>query len=257
MKALIIEDEDLAAQRLIRMLKEIQPDMELFGPLDSIDATLKHLQENNQYDLLILDIQLADGKSFSIFTKIKIQTPIIFTTAYDEYAIKAFELNSIDYLLKPIKKEKLASSLEKYNTLKEYYKQNPFNEFTNLIKNLTLGKQQLYKTRFLVNGGNSLIPVMTDQIAYFFADDKVVFMVTKENKRFLINHTIEDLEEKLNPQEFYRVNRQFIVSISSIIKIHNYFNYKLKLDVTPNSNIEIIVSKARVGNFKDWMNGIH
>jgi two-component system LytT family response regulator len=255
MKVLIIEDEELAAKRLAQLLLELEPDMEIHGTIDSVKETVKHLQTGAVYDLLLLDIQLADGKSFSIFDHLKIDTPIIFTTAYDEYAIKAFELNSIEYLLKPINKEKLKAGLDKLRKIKDFYSLGPFQEqLKSLFKNLH-PNQAMYKTRFLVNKGDTLLPVNTSEIAYFYAEDKVLFLVTFENKRFLINHTLEELEHKLNPQHFFRVNRQFIVSVSSIQKVHNYFNYKLKLELKPDPQMEIIISKAKNTDFKNWMNG--
>jgi DNA-binding LytR/AlgR family response regulator len=255
MKALIIEDEDRAAKRLIQLIREIEPGMELEGPIDSIEASVKHLQQSRDYDLLFLDIQLADGKSFSIFEKINITIPVIFTTAYDEYAIRAFELNSIDYLLKPINKEKLQNSIDKFKKIRSFYAKGDVHpDFREMFKTL-VHPAQLYKTRFLVNKGDVLIPVGTNEVAYFVAEDKALLMVTTENKRYMINHSLEELEQKLNPQHFFRINRQVIASVGSIRKVHNYFNYKLKLELMPDAVIEVIVSKARTSDFKAWMNG--
>jgi two-component system, LytTR family, response regulator LytT len=253
MKVLIVEDEIFAAERLSFMLKEIIPDVEISGPIDSVESTVQHLKTHRTYDLLFLDIQLADGKSFSIFEKIDVSIPVIFTTAYDEYSMKAFEVNSIDYLLKPISIEKLILSIEKFNKIKTHYAQSPV-DYHDLIKKLTGEKTQPYKTRFLVNRGDSLIPVSINEIAYFCADEKVVFLVTKENKRYIINNTLEELETKLNPSQFFRVNRQHIIAIDSIRKVHTYFNYKLKLEIIPDPKEEIIVSKNRTSEFKLWMN---
>jgi two-component system, LytTR family, response regulator LytT len=254
MKILIVEDENFAAERLQLLLKEIVPDIQIYGPVDSVEGTIQHLKANPAYDLLFLDIQLADGKSFSIFEKVNVTIPVIFTTAYDEYAIKAFEVNSIDYLLKPISKEKLAASIEKFNKIKNHYAQSPI-DYNELLKKLTSEKTQQHKTRFLVSRGDSLIPVSSNEIAYFCAEEKVVFLVTTDNKRYIISHTLEELECKLNPSTFFRVNRQFIVAFSAIQKVHNYFNYKLKLDIIPDPKTDVIVSKTRTSEFKQWMNG--
>lgn len=254
MKALIIEDEDLAAKRLMKLLNEIEPELSLYGPIDTIEGAVKHLDSNAAYDLIFLDIQLADGKSFLIFDKVKVNVPIIFTTAYDEFAIRAFELNSIDYLLKPINTEKLRNALDKFKKVKDFYTNDSTGkDIMEMIRTLQMPTK--YKTRFLVNKGDTLIPVPAQDIAYFYAEDKVVFLVTHENKKYLINYTIEDLEQKLDPKHFFRVNRQFLTSLSSIKKVHNYFNYKLKLELQPDSGIEVIVSKARTSDFKGWMNG--
>jgi Response regulator of the LytR/AlgR family len=254
MKALIIEDEDLAAQRLVKLLNNLEPEMEVSGPIDTIEGAVKHFQSNPQYDLIFLDIQLADGKSFLIFDKVKIDIPIIFTTAYDEFAIRAFELNSIDYLLKPINTQKLRNALDKLKKLREFYSKPEANrDLVEMLRSLQLPAS--YKTRFLVNKGDTLIPVSTREIAYFYAEDKVVFLVTHENKKYLINYTLEELEQKLDPKQFFRINRQFLASLASIRKVYNYFNYKLKLDLLPDPDIEIIVSKARTSDFKAWMNG--
>jgi len=256
MKALIIEDEDLAAQRLKKLLGEIEPDLTPYGPIDSIEGTVKHLQEDPSYDLIFLDIQLADGKSFSIFDKVKINVPVIFTTAYDEYAIRAFEINSIDYLLKPIHKDKLSNAIDKFRKIREFYSTGDVNkDLMTMVRTLQSKSRQLYKSRFLVNKADTLIPISINEIAYFYAEDKVVFLTTTENKKYLINYTLEELEQKLDPHLFFRVNRQLISSLGSIRKVHNYFNYKLKLDIFPDPCMEVIVSKARTSDFKAWMNG--
>jgi DNA-binding LytR/AlgR family response regulator len=256
MKALIIEDEDLAAKRLMQLLLEIEPGMELFGPIDSVEGAVKHLQSVPSYELIFLDIQLADGKSFSIFDKVKINVPVIFTTAYDEYAIRAFELNSIDYLLKPINAEKLRNAIGKFKGIQEFYAKEDVNrDLMEMIRSLQSKTLPVYKSRFLLNKGDMLIPLSTREIAYFFAEDKVVFLTTLDHKKFLINYTLEELELKLDPHQFFRVNRQFIASLDAIRKVHNYFNYKLKLDLCPDPEIEVIVSKARTSDFKAWMNG--
>jgi DNA-binding LytR/AlgR family response regulator len=255
-KALIIEDEDLAATRLINLLKQIEPDIVIEGPIDSVKQAVNYLQHNKQPDLLFLDIQLADSKSFAIFDQVKVDAPIIFTTAYDEFAIKAFELNSIDYLLKPINREKLESSIEKFKKLREYYNNENFNgQLKSLLSSIKAHTEDTYKTRFLVNKGDELLPITTNQTAYFYAEDKAVFLVTKENKKYLISFSLEDLEQKLDPKIFFRVNRQFICSIEAIFKVHNYFNYRLKLELRPMTEMEVIVSKSRTADFKGWMNG--
>lgn len=256
MKILIVEDEELAAERLSQLVKEIEPGAEIYGPIDTVTATVSHLKTHSDYDLILLDIQLADGKSFSIFEEFEVVTPVIFTTAYDEYALQAFELNSIDYLLKPVKREKLKSSLEKFRKLKEYYGAgNPNAQLYELLKNLKIPKTTVYKDRFLISKGDAMVPVKVSEISCFYAEDKEVFLLTHENKRYIIPHSIEELSAKLDPKLFFRVNRQFIISADSIRKVHNYFNFKLKVEMNADPKLEIIVSRSKTTDFKAWMNG--
>jgi two-component system, LytTR family, response regulator LytT len=256
MKILLIEDEELAAARLIQLIKEMEPESEIYGPLDTISATLAHLGTNPVYDLILLDIQLADGKSFTIFEECDITTPVIFTTAYDEYALKAFELNSIDYLLKPVNREKLKASIEKFRKLKDFYtSENPNNQLYEMIRNLKTPELSGYKNRFLISKGDAMVPVKVSEIACFYAEDKEVFLLTYENKRFIIPHSIEELSAKLDPKLFFRVNRQFVISADSIRKVHNYFNFKLKVEIDADPKLDIIVSRSKTAAFKAWMNG--
>lgn len=256
MKILIVEDEEPAAERLTKMVKEIEPEADIHGPIDSVSATVAHLNSKPVYDLILLDIQLADGKSFTIFEECNVITPVIFTTAYDEYALQAFELNSIDYLLKPINREKLKSSLEKFKKLKEYYGvENPNNQLYEMIRSLKTSGTPMHKDRFLVSKGDVLVPVKVSEVACFYAEDKEVFLITYDNKRFIIPFTIEELSIKLDPQIFFRVNRQFIISSDAIRKVHNYFNFKLKVELFIDPKLEIIVSRSKTSAFKAWMNG--
>jgi DNA-binding LytR/AlgR family response regulator len=256
MKILIVEDEEPAAARLVQLVNDIEPDADIHGPLDTVSATISHLKTNPEYDLILLDIQLADGKSFTIFDECDIVTPVIFTTAYDEYALKAFELNSIDYLLKPVNREKLKTSLEKFRKLKEFYGAgNPNGQLYEMIRNLKTPGKSTYKDRFLISKGDAMVPVKVSEIACFYAEEKEVFLLTHDNKRYIIPHTIEELSEKLDPKLFFRVNRQFIVSSEAIFKVHNYFNFKLKVEITADPKLEIIVSRSRTTAFKAWMNG--
>jgi two-component system response regulator LytT len=256
MKILLVEDEELAAERLAQLVKEIEPEAEIHGPIDTVTATIAHLKTNPGYDLILLDIQLADGKSFTIFEECDVVTPVIFTTAYDEYALQAFELNSIDYLLKPVNREKLKLSLDKFRKLKEYYSsESPNSQLYEMIRNLKMPQLSGYKNRFLINKGDLMVPVKASEISCFYAEDKEVFILTHDNKRHIIPHSIEELSIKLDAKLFFRVNRQFIISIDSIRKVHNYFNFKLKVEINTDPALEIIVSRSRSTSFKAWMNG--
>lgn len=253
MKILIVEDEYLFFVELKKMLQEINLAFEILGNVTSIEKAIAWFRENHPPDLIFLDIQLEDGLCFEIFDKIKIKCPVIFTTSFDNYAIKAFELNSIDYLLKPVNKEKLAKSLIKHQELKntapgEEHYSNIFKAFEKLKEG-----SELYKTRFLIYKGDNLISIEAGEIAYFFSEDKVTFIVTKNNQKFITNSSLDELEEQVNPSVFFRVNRQFIISFYSIIKIGAYFNYRYKLEVKPAIDKDIIVSREKSQSFKKWL----
>ena len=251
--ALIIEDEELAASRLKRLIKENFDDIHILATHDSIDATVVYLNENPKPDLLFLDIQLADGLSFEIFNRIKVQSPVIFTTAFDEYAIKAFQVNSIAYLLKPIKLDELKESIAKFREIKQYFSEEELNlKISNLFHQYSKQSSE-HKSRFLINKGEHLISVKADEIAYFYTEDKAVFLIDNNGNRHIINQSLETLEAKLNPRQFFRISRQYLISITSVKKISNYFNYKLKLNLQPETDKLIVVSRAKAVEFKKWL----
>lgn len=252
-KVLIIEDEELAALRLQKMLKQGKEEIIVLGILDSIESSVKWINNHQTPDLIFLDIQLSDGISFEIFNQVELKCPVIFVTAYDAYALKAFELNSIDYLLKPLRQELLDKSIEKFQKIKQQFSSSDmFQKMQQIIESYSLSGKA-FKTRFLINKGETVISVKTDEIAYFFAEEKVVFMVLNNNQKHIINYSLDQLEQNLDPDNFFRVNRQFIVSEHSIEKISNYFNYKLKINLKPQAGESIIVSKSRVTEFKEWL----
>jgi len=255
MNILIVEDEKLAANRLISLIKELEKDAIIIDTLNSVEKAIVWFKSNDPPDLIFLDIQLSDGLCFNIFKEIKVNSPVIFTTAYDEYALKAFEINSVDYLLKPIKTEKLGQALEKYNLLRNSFSSAQLNfDAQKLIESIQNSTPK-YTTRFLVNKGNSLLIVEINDIAWFHAEDKMVFLTTFDNKKYPINNTLDKLEKLIEPKMFFRTGRQFLVSPRAINKIHNYFNYRLKIDLQPSPEIEVIVSKAKVLEFKEWLTG--
>jgi DNA-binding LytR/AlgR family response regulator len=256
MKILIIEDEELAAKRLKLLIHELEPEAAISGPLDTVDASVAHLKTNPHYDLIFLDVQLADGKCFSIFSECDVAIPVIFTTAYDEYALKAFDLNSVDYLLKPVNRDKLKQAIDKFHRLKDYFKtENPENSILEWVKKLNIPNKQLYKERFLISKSDTFFTINTSEVACFYAEEKEVFLLTLNNKRHIIPHTIDDLCAKLDPRQFFRVNRQYIVASAAIRKVHHFFNFKLKVELTVDPTREIIVSRARTAAFKSWLNG--
>ncbi|MBA4367022.1 MAG: DNA-binding response regulator [Desulfobacterium sp.] len=252
MKVVIIEDEMAASRRLEKMLKKIDPQIEILAMLDSIDDTVNWLTNNGEPDIIFADIQLSDGVCFDIFKHVQTKSAVIFTTAYDEYAVEAFKVNSIDYLLKPINPEALSRSIEKFHNLKMTYAESDKNRFESLLSMLDqTGKD--YKSRFLVKTGQNMKIVSTNEIAYFLIENQLVFLITKQNNRFLIEQTLDELEKRLDPKLFFRINRQMIISLDSVRTIHPYFNSRLKLDVTPDRELEILVSRMKVNDFKKWI----
>ncbi|MDX9798886.1 MAG: LytTR family DNA-binding domain-containing protein [Bacteroidales bacterium] len=248
MKVVIIEDEALAAERLERMLNELVPDIVIAAKLTSIELSVIWLK-GNCVDLIFLDIQLTDGLSFSIFDRVEVKTPIIFTTAYDQYAIKAFELNSISYLLKPIKKQSLENSLQKYQSLKSAYSIN----FENLLSNLK--GETGYKKRFLVQIADKYKKVETERIAYFFAFEKNVFFRTTEGQTYPLDMTLDQVEKVIDPALFFRINRKYIVNINAISNMISWAKRRIKVELAPvvDDNTDTIVSMERYSEFKKWL----
>lgn len=253
MNILIIEDEKLAAQRLASLISDEVADANIIDIITSVEKAIAWFKSNVPPDLIFLDIQLSDGLCFNIFKETEVNSPIIFTTAYDAYALKAFELNSVDYLLKPIKLEKLKLAIGKYEKLRNTFSSSQLNFDVQKLVETIQGSKRDYTSRFLVNKGNSLVIIDVSDIAYFHAEDKMVFITTFDNKKYLINNTLDKLEKSLEPKKFFRTARQFLVTAKAINKIHNYFNYKLKLDLQPPPETDVIVSKARVSDFKEWL----
>jgi DNA-binding LytR/AlgR family response regulator len=251
MKIIIIEDEQPAFKRLTKLVKAYDAEIEILGHADSIATAITLIKEFPHADLALMDIELADGQSFEIFKQIEVPFPIIFTTAYDEYAVKAFKVNSIDYLLKPIEPEELKQAFTKLEKLQQ--PQNGIN-IHQLLSSFKQKDAVVYKQRFLVKLGQKLISVPTSEIAFFNASDKVVYLYNKENKRFIIDSTLDELEGMLDPLQFYRINRQYLANLNAIDTISTYFNGKLKLHLKPSVEEEVLVSRERATEFKNWLN---
>ncbi len=253
-KVLIVEDEERAAERLERLILQYDPSFEIVFKTDSVEGTVNYLQKEESIDLIFMDIQLADGISFMIFEQVNISIPVIFVTAYDTFAIRAFEVNSIDYLLKPLETNKLNNALEKFKNLQSYYSKDGWTErLSEFISNYNNPKVE-YKSRFLVSKGDSLIPIQTEQVAYFQAEDKAVMLINLQNQRFFISYTLDQLESLLDPVNFFRANRQYLISLKSVTRVHNYFNSKLKLELNPLSGEDVIISREKAQSLKNWMN---
>jgi len=250
MRVLIVEDETLAAQRLQHLLKECDPSIEIVGVCESVEETVEVLQRQPSADLLLMDIQLSDGHSFEIFKKIQIRKPVIFTTAYDQFALEAFKHFSIDYILKPITAVSLRIALEKYKLLKSFMSP----DYSGLLSTLaSMQPANEYKNRFLAKVGQRLFFVDINDIAFFQAENKIVYLVDKEGNRFVIDYTLEKLEALLDPKLFFRLNRKFIVKVTAIDHIKPFYNNRLKLSVKGASSCdEMIISRERVAEFKAW-----
>jgi len=248
-KVLIIEDEQPAAKRLEKLLSEISSGFEIMQLCDSIESSVQFFKSGNMPDLVMLDVQLGDGLSFDIFKQVDISCPVIFTTAYDEYAIKAFELNSIDYLLKPISKEKLERSIEKFRKLTHQVVPADWKILASLLDK---GKRE-YKQRFLVYIGEHLHSVQTSDIAYFYSVEKSTFLTTRSGKSFSIDLSLDKLESMLSPTNFFRINRQYLISFDSIKKISILSKSRIKLLLDPLPTCEILISTSRTHDFREWL----
>lgn len=247
MKVIIIEDEKPAAEKLKKSLLKIDSGISVEAITGNIKESITWLQKNPAPELIFMDIELSDGLSFKIFDAVKTNCPVIFTTAYDEYWQEAFEHNSIEYLLKPVKEEKLEAALKKYDQLKKYFTGN----FQQLMQ-WQQQPQQALKKRYLVKKGNDYVTVKTEDIAYFYATHKLVCMVEKSGLKFILDKSLADLEKELDRAIFYRVNRKFLVNINAIKKIKSFVKSKLLLELDPAVSQEIIVSQENAAAFKEW-----
>lgn len=248
-KAIIIEDETLAAKRLEALVNKCDKTIEIIQKLSSIKASVQWLKQNPSPDLIFMDIQLDDGVSFSIFDQVSVDAPVIFTTAYDEYTIKAFKVNSIDYLLKPINQEELTFALEKFKKL-QLSSYHMSNDGEASIENL---KKSQVKSRFLVTSGTKFMAIPVEEIAYFYSEDKITFLQTFKNNRYSLEYSLDKLMSLLNPDNFFKINRQLIISIQSINTINKVSVNRLKLTLNPDFHKDIFVSIEKYSKFKDWL----
>jgi DNA-binding LytR/AlgR family response regulator len=248
---LIIEDEPQAAQRLEKLVRELVPGARIAATIDTVKKAVQWFGANPAPQLALMDIQLADGISFGIFEQCNVRCPVIFTTAYDEYALKAFKVNSIDYILKPVDREELAAALRKLNNLvkTESGTQQMLDNIGQAIQLLT----KKYKTRFVIKVGEHLRTIETATVRYFYSQEKTTFCVTDENRNFILDYTLEQLEEMTDPAEFYRINRKYLVRSGAIQDIISYTNSRLKLILKGSADTDIIVARERVQDFKAWL----
>ncbi|MBC7923594.1 MAG: response regulator transcription factor [Ferruginibacter sp.] len=257
MKILIVEDEELAVKKLQKTLAAVDSAAEVIGVTGSIRASVEWLATHPAPDLILMDIELADGQSFEIFDKTDVKSTVIFTTSYDEYAIKAFKVNSIDYLLKPIQKEELQTALDKFRSMQHHYapadKRATLN-VESLVKELQQQFQpKEYRKRFLVKHTHKLVSIEVPDIAYFFSDGRLNLYKTSDNKKYVVDYTMDELAEMLDPDRYFRISRSFFVSIGSVEQIQDYFGNRLFLHLKPAVDKEVLVSREKVSDFKKWM----
>ena len=255
MKVLIIEDEIPAAEKLTRYLTKYDQGITVIAQLTSVRNAVEWLTDKQEsIDLIFMDIQLTDGLSFQIFQQVTIRKPVIFITAFNEFALDAFKVNSIDYLLKHITFTDLSASLKKLDTLREQLNWNT-QKTEQLQETFVTPKTTAYKNRFMVKLGDHIRSITSDQISIFYADGRDVYLVTNQNRKFIIDYTLETLEELLEPKTFFRLNRTFIINIHAIKDVIVYSNSRLKITLTQEFDKEIIVSREKVGVFKEWFDG--
>ncbi|ALJ01722.1 LytR/AlgR family response regulator transcription factor [Rufibacter tibetensis] len=253
MRVVIIEDEALAVEKLTKMLLSYDKQLQVEATLTSVDEAVAWLQTHPAPDLLLVDIHLEDGLCFEIFKKVTVDSPVIFTTAYDQYAIKAFQVHSVDYLLKPIQYEKLAQSLDKFKALQaRFHPPVPQLRLDDLAK-LINADRNTYKSRFLVKAGARIRAIKSDEIAYIFTEQKTNLLVTRDGLRYPVDYSLDELCLMLDTNLFFRVNRQLVIHIDSAAEIHPYFKGRLKLGLYPPLDMEVIISSDRTPLFKEWL----
>lgn len=244
LRVAIIEDEPATARNLRHMLQDIAPEVEVLTILPGVAESVAWLKDNmQQCELLFMDVRLSDGLSFDIFSQVNVTLPVIFVTAYDDYALQAFKANGIDYILKPFDESELKNSLQKYNRLRDNSKMQQL-----------AAQFKSYKQSFLVHNRDKLIPLSAGSIAWFYTANELVYAGTADNKQYIIDFTMEQLQQQLDPAVFFRANRQFIVQRGAIQEVDFYFNGRLAVKVHPAPKEQILISKARVPEFKNWMN---
>lgn len=250
MRVLIIEDELPAANRLAKMLQAVMDEAEIVKRLDSVESSVKYLQNDPEIDLVFMDVQLADGISFDIFSQVKVKAPVIFTTAFDQYTLKAFKVNSIDYLLKPVEETELQQAVHKFRELHENKKTDFSEKMHRLIEQVQASR---YKERLLIKRGQQLSYLKTSSAAFCFADGKLCYAVDFSNNKFLLENNLSQLEEQLDPGKFYRINRHLLINIDAVSKVHTWLGGRLKVEMTPSPSIDTVVSRERVNAFKEWL----
>lgn len=248
MKIIIIEDEKPAANRLIKLLEPHFPGTLPVANIDSVTRAVSWFGQNPEPDLIFCDIQLADGISFEIFEKVKLSTSVIFTTAFDQYAIKAFQVNAIDYLLKPIDPEELAKAVEKFKNRQL----KPTLDFE-MLKGLLQQEKKTFKSRFLVRFGEKIQSIPIEEAAFFLSEERVTFLQTKEGKKFVLDSTLEQVEASVDPAHFFRINRKYLIRVDAVDEVFTYSNSRLKVKLKNCPDNDILISREKVAEFKSWL----
>ena len=248
MRILIIEDEMPAANRMIRMLQKLFPAGEFLERLDTVSRAVRWFGENSPPDLIFCDIQLADGISFEIFEKVKVTAPVIFTTAFDQYAIKAFQVNAIDYLLKPINPAELEKAVDKFKSRQL----KPALDI-DVLRGLLQLEKKAFKSRFLVRFGEKIQSIAMEEVAFFFSEERVTFLQTKEGKKYVLDATLEQVESQIDPEVFFRINRKYLCRVDAVDEVLTYSNSRLKVKLKNCPDHDILISREKVGDFKDWL----
>jgi DNA-binding LytR/AlgR family response regulator len=248
MNCLIVEDEKVAAERLVGLIKKYDPSIDISEIVQSVKNAVLWLNTHQAPDLIFMDIQLADGLSFEIYEQTIVKTPVIFTTAYDEYALKAFKVNSIDYLLKPIDQHELNNAIDKFKASNKH-KEIPAQVFDNILNSLTKN----YKNKFVLKVGEHIKVFTLEDVQCFYSMEKYTFLQNNSGRDYAINYTLDQLEDLLDPAQCFRINRKFIVSFSAISDIISYSNSRLKVKLNSNESDDLIVSREKVQDFKKWL----
>lgn len=250
MKVLILEDEALAAERLIGLIAQLRPAVKIVASLDSVEEAVAWLGKGPALDLAFFDIQLADGASFEVFERVRVPCPVIFTTAYDQYALRAFKVNSVDYLLKPVRLEELEKAFQQYEALKQAFQPPPAFDPQALAQALQSARKP-YKARFVIRSGHQFLSIKVADIAYLFTEHRVNWLRHRNGKKYPLEHSLEQMEEMLDPESFFRISRQCIVHIAAVTEATVYANARLKLRLEDGE--ETLVSRDRVAAFKEWL----
>ena len=253
MKVLIVEDEQIAANRLEKLLLHSSRKIEVMAKLDTVKRVVEWLEINKSPDLIFMDIQLADGLCFDIFDLVEVSCPVIFTTSYDQYAIRAFKVNSIDYILKPLDPGELYNAINKFEFITHNYSEKTSPESLALHEAIKMLKQETYKERFIVKIGEHIKSISVDEIYYFVSEEKVTFAHTKEKRKFILDYTLDQLMELIDPKVFFRISRKYIISINGFEDIISYSTNRLKVQLKDNPAMDAIVSRERVQDFKRWL----
>ena len=248
MRILIIEDEMPAANRMIRLLQQLFPAGEFLERLDTVSRAVRWFGENSPPDLIFCDIQLADGISFEIFEKVKVTAPVIFTTAFDQYAIKAFQVNAIDYLLKPIDPAELEKAVDKFKSRQL----KPALDI-DVLRGLLQLEKKAFKSRFLVRFGEKIQSIAMEEVAFFFSEERVTFLQTKEGKKYVLDATLEQVESQIDPEVFFRINRKYLCRVDAVDEVLTYSNSRLKVKLKNCPDHDILISREKVGEFKEWL----